>query len=390
MKRTLLILTLTVLLPVISAAQGTAFSFQGRLNDGMNTANGAYDLRFELFTALTGGAQVGTTVDRPNTALVNGVFSVMLDFGATAFDNPNTVFIEIAVKPNGSPNAFTVLGPRQQLTVVPLAARANDSAKLGGVPAGEFVTSTSNSFIKNSTTVQTADFNVYGDGLVGRRLGVGFGAFSDPGIAFDVIGSSRFRSSSGGSVDIGTPNGETGIAITRGLGRGDIRFSGAAMRLVAGSAASGPPADANGITIATQGNVGVGAAPPLDSKLYVNGKLDVNGPITQPHTRRGLPKALILVTRINNGPPYIADCYNGVTGESYVASPLSTCGFTVRDANPASNIAAIITFPFSLSEPRAILSLANTGETGSFAFLIENNGMDLLVGGRYGFDLIVY
>lgn len=388
MTKLIYIFVLLMVIPSALWAQGNSFSFQGRLNDGTTPANGSYDLQFSLYTAIVGGSPVGSPVPKPNTTLVNGVFSVMLDFGSAAFNDPNAVFIEIGIKPSGSPNAYTILGPRQQLTVVPYAVRANDSAQLGGVPASEFVTSTSNSFIKNSTTVQTGDFNVYGDGLVGRRLGVGLGSFPEPGIAFDVVGSSRFRSSSGGSVDVGTPNGETGIAISRGLGRGDIRFSGAAMRLVAGPAASGPPADANGITIATQGNVGVGAAPPLDSKFFVSGKVNLDGPVTQPAWRRGLPKALITVSG-NNGSPIIVDCHNGVTGETYVSFPLSTCGFTVS-AIPTSANGAILTFPFSLTNPGAFLSLLNTGATSGFDFFIENGGMDLRVAGRSSFTLIVY
>ena len=34
-------------------AQGTAFTYQGRLNVGTNGANGVYDLRFALFDAVT-------------------------------------------------------------------------------------------------------------------------------------------------------------------------------------------------------------------------------------------------------------------------------------------------------------------------------------------------
>ena len=297
-KKIILIITLTIMLPVFAAAQGSAFNFQGRLNDGANPANGAYDLQFQLYDAITGGTQIGSTVPRPNTALINGVFSVTLDFGATAFNNPSAVFIEIGVRPAGSPNAFTILGPRQQLTVVPYAVRSNDSARLGGIAASDYITNASNSFIKNSTTAQPGDFNILGDGLVGRRLGVGFGSFADPNITFDVIGNSRFRSSTGGSVEIGTPNGETGLSVIRGQGRGDIRFNGAYLRLVAGSGLT-PPTDANGISISTQGNVGIGSTAPLDAKLYVSGKLSVDGNVTQPTWKRGLPKAMI---RVFGGP----------------------------------------------------------------------------------------
>jgi len=33
-------------------AQGTAFTYQGRLNDGANPASGIYDLRFAIYDAL--------------------------------------------------------------------------------------------------------------------------------------------------------------------------------------------------------------------------------------------------------------------------------------------------------------------------------------------------
>ena len=38
---------------------GTTFTYQGRLIDGGIAANGAYDLRFRLFDAATGGAKWG-------------------------------------------------------------------------------------------------------------------------------------------------------------------------------------------------------------------------------------------------------------------------------------------------------------------------------------------
>ena len=124
LKRFFIISMFVAVTAVSAFAQGSGFNFQGRMNDGANPANGHYDLQFRLFDAVTGGNQINSIVSVPDTILVNGVFSVTLDFGASAFNNPNSVFIEIAVKLNGSPNAFTILGPRQQLTAVPFAVRA--------------------------------------------------------------------------------------------------------------------------------------------------------------------------------------------------------------------------------------------------------------------------
>ncbi len=177
MKKLILIITLTIMLPVFAAAQGTAFNFQGRLNDGTNPANGAYDLQFKLFDAITGGTQIGSTISRPNTALINGVFSVNLDFGATAFNNPNAVFLEIAVKPSGSPNAFTILGPRQQLTVVPFAVRANSATNADNSTIAQNANTldglNSSDFIRNSVTpIANQNFNIVGNGVINGTLNV--------------------------------------------------------------------------------------------------------------------------------------------------------------------------------------------------------------------------
>ena len=48
----------TLNLQLSTWAQGTGFTYQGRLNDGANPVNGNYDLRFSLWTAVTNGSNV--------------------------------------------------------------------------------------------------------------------------------------------------------------------------------------------------------------------------------------------------------------------------------------------------------------------------------------------
>ena len=38
------------------SAQGTAFTYQGRLNDGADLAGGSFDLKFSLFNVSSGGS----------------------------------------------------------------------------------------------------------------------------------------------------------------------------------------------------------------------------------------------------------------------------------------------------------------------------------------------
>lgn len=123
----LLIIAMIFALSGLAAAQTTAFNFQGRLNDGANPANGHYDLEFRLYDAITGGNQVGSTVSKSNLTLVNGVFSTQFDFGLMGFDGSNR-FIEVGLRQTATgtntPNAFVILGPRQQILSVPYTIRS--------------------------------------------------------------------------------------------------------------------------------------------------------------------------------------------------------------------------------------------------------------------------
>ena len=109
--------------PATVHAQGTAFTFQGRLNDGASPANGNYDVTFGLFSVSGGPGQVGGTLTNAAAAVSNGLFTVTLDFGAN-FPGANR-WLEIAVRTNGS-GAFTTLSPRQKITATPYAITASN------------------------------------------------------------------------------------------------------------------------------------------------------------------------------------------------------------------------------------------------------------------------
>ena len=74
MKKVFLMIALTVLFPALAAAQGTAFNFQGRLNDGAYPANGNFKMQLKLYDSLSGGTQISEGVLRPNVTVINGIF----------------------------------------------------------------------------------------------------------------------------------------------------------------------------------------------------------------------------------------------------------------------------------------------------------------------------
>src|SRR5215471_10593812 len=71
-----------------ASAQSTAFTYQGRLNNGANPANGLYDLGFAVYDAATGGTPQGSPFTNSATAVSNGLFTVTLDFGPGVFTGP--------------------------------------------------------------------------------------------------------------------------------------------------------------------------------------------------------------------------------------------------------------------------------------------------------------
>ncbi len=116
-----MILGLLVCLPKAgnSETMGTAFTYQGRLIDANESADGLYDFQFKLFDSAGGAGQVGGDVDMPDIDVTDGYFTVKLDFGSV-FDG-NERWLEIGVRPGNmnDPNGYTALIPRQEITATP-------------------------------------------------------------------------------------------------------------------------------------------------------------------------------------------------------------------------------------------------------------------------------
>jgi hypothetical protein len=198
--RTLVIGWLCLSTTTTILAQGTVFTYQGKLADSGTPASGQYDFQFKLFdTATVGtGTQQGAMVPASNVTVTAGIFTVQLDFGAcpTCF-NGAARFLEIALKPT-SGSTFTTLGPRQPITSTPYAiksqnatsadglsvacvncitssqiASVNGSAVSGTIPVAS-VPSGSSNYIQNTTSPQaSSNFNISGNGTAGGTLSAG-------------------------------------------------------------------------------------------------------------------------------------------------------------------------------------------------------------------------
>jgi trimeric autotransporter adhesin len=109
-----------------ATAQGTAFTYQGRLSDGANPANGIYELTFAIYTNSSSGTAIAGPLTNSAT-VTNGLFTVLIDFGTGVFTGAST-WLEISARTNGA-GAFSTLTPRQALTPSPYSIYTE------GVPA---------------------------------------------------------------------------------------------------------------------------------------------------------------------------------------------------------------------------------------------------------------
>ncbi|NIP23179.1 MAG: hypothetical protein GWN67_01900 [Phycisphaerae bacterium] len=104
-----------------NAAQvGTGWTYQGRLMDDNNPGEGVYDFQFKLFDNQYTGTQQGSTVDVNDLDVIDGYFTVELDFGSDVFDS-DAYWLEIDVRPGGTADPFITLSPRQEITPTPYA-----------------------------------------------------------------------------------------------------------------------------------------------------------------------------------------------------------------------------------------------------------------------------
>jgi hypothetical protein len=130
------LLALTLVAAPCVFGQGTAFTYQGRLDSAGNPASGSYDFRFKLYLDPFGNTQFGTSFLTNDISVSGGLFTVPIDFGSGVFTGTN-FWLEVDVRTNGA-GSYTVLAPLQALTPAPYAIMAGSASNLlGTLPAAQ-------------------------------------------------------------------------------------------------------------------------------------------------------------------------------------------------------------------------------------------------------------
>ena len=142
------------------------------------------------------------------------------------------------MKPTGDFGPFHILTPRQRLNSLPYAVHGLTADQIAGYAATNFLRSDSTGRVAIGRETPSPNF----------QLEVAGPVILEPG------------GTGGGFLSFHTRNFETGMTINGGgTGRAEIRFDGKTLKLLA-NAGGGPPPAENGLTIATDGGVGIGTA----------------------------------------------------------------------------------------------------------------------------------
>jgi hypothetical protein len=151
-------------------AQGTTFTYQGRLNNGGSPASGNYDLSFALFGTNAGSIAIAGPVTNTATGVSNGLFTATIDFGPGVFNGGN-YWLEVAVRTNGG-SGFTTLSPRQPVTPTPYTIFANTASNLTGALPSAQLSGTLPSAQLSGTYSGAVTFNNAGNSFTGNGGGL--------------------------------------------------------------------------------------------------------------------------------------------------------------------------------------------------------------------------
>ena len=189
-------LLLIVLITACGIAHAeTQFTYQGRLGNAGQPADGLHDFQFRLFDDEIAGGQVGVDQSLSSVDVDAGIFTVQLDFGDGPF-NAAPRWLEIAVRETGA-GAYTTLTPRQRIGAAPFAIETLFVAP-GAVD---------NIALQDNavTTQKIADGNIFHDDLA--NFAVGTAKLSNQAvtrlkIADNAIGTSQIEDDVVTSADI--------------------------------------------------------------------------------------------------------------------------------------------------------------------------------------------
>ncbi|MHC4113311.1 MAG: LamG-like jellyroll fold domain-containing protein, partial [Planctomycetota bacterium] len=340
----------------LTGKMGTGYTYQGRLLEGNNPADGSYDFEFKLYSDPGIGLQEGSTIDINDLDVIDGYFTVELDFGSDVFSGDG-LWLDISVRPGNSTGGFTNLSPRQAITPVPYALNTrgilvDNSNTFLGIDAGTSNTTGDwNTFLGHESGYSNTAG--YSNTFVGRRAGY-FNTSNQNTFVGDLAGAANTTGwqntfvgeHAGGNHTTGFRNtflgNYAGYLNTTGTGNvflgreAGFNETGSNKLYIANSSADPPLIYGDFST----GNVGIGTTIP-------GGKLDVQGGSDAAIYAQSSGSNAISATSSAGGgfaavfaDATTANTYGVWGSSSYVAGHFESTSGTALEASTTSGIAA--------------------------------------------------
>ena len=124
-----IVLSFVFALAAFGVSVATSWTYQGQLRRSGAAYTGTCNFQFSLWNAVSAGTQQSGTVQIVSVNVVNGLFTVELDFG-DAFKG-EARWLATSVQCSGD-GGFTQLDPRQSLTATPYALSLRPGAQITG------------------------------------------------------------------------------------------------------------------------------------------------------------------------------------------------------------------------------------------------------------------
>ena len=262
--------------PPAASAVGTAFTYQGQLQQDGGGASGPCDFSLSLWDAAgsgsppAGGSQVGATQTATGAAVSDGLFTLRLDFGAAAFSAGADRWLQIAVRCPAGGGAYQTLGPRQPLTAAPFAlfATAIADGAVGATKLAAGAVGTAQLAANAVTAAQIADGSIassdLGNGAVSTAK-IGDGQVTGAKIADGQIGgakvavplrlTSTVANTTIGALD-GTSTAQSGVGVSGRAGSG-VDAAGVYGTATTGAGVFGESSSGDGVRALSHNGVGV-------------------------------------------------------------------------------------------------------------------------------------
>jgi len=293
---------------VVSAQMGTVFTYQGRLLEAGDPADGQYDFEFKLYNAPSYGSQIEGTIEANDLDVINGYFTKELDFGSDVF-NGDACWLDISVRPGDSTSSFTSLGPRQRITSTPYSLQTrgifvDDSGNVGirtENPSNDLhIYDSTHCYVDAESETGYAFFQA--DGHRNSGLTIKENGTNKAHVYWDTANASLNLNEGGGDrlvvkggkVGIGTTNPEADIEVRHRAGSHRVikatasdgsdlfyvaehdSFGNAFLGVNDGAGTSKVFITANGYSYFDGGNVAIGRTYP-QARLDIDGDLKVSG-----------------------------------------------------------------------------------------------------------------